>query len=200
MTPTPRSRLARDIGRTEGARDAGGAEVGAEREVPLAHLVAGEVEAGCAHLGKGAPVGEALLGRVLDGLGRPLDGKGALSGASWVPVAVPPPHPLARQHIEEPLGTGIRAIDALLTVGRGQRMGIFSGPGVGVPALPAPGTSRLTTAWRDDYSGPGRAGGPGGEQGRESGKQRRGRNSSHGVGYSNLLKSGREQRFSGGST
>jgi len=82
-----------------------------------------------------APVGDCLLGRVLDGLGHPIDGRGPLQDPAWVPVAVPPPHPLARQRISEPLGTGIRSIDGLLTVGRGQRMGIFAGSGVGKSVL-----------------------------------------------------------------
>jgi len=82
-----------------------------------------------------APVGEALLGRVLDGLGRPIDGRGALDGATLAPVAVRPPHPLERQRIQDPLGTGIRAIDGLITVGRGQRVGIFAGSGVGKSVL-----------------------------------------------------------------
>lgn len=82
-----------------------------------------------------APVGEALLGRVLDGLGQPIDGRGPLDGATLAPVAVRPPHPLERQRIQEPLGTGIRAIDGLITVGRGQRVGIFAGSGVGKSVL-----------------------------------------------------------------
>ncbi len=82
-----------------------------------------------------APVGDALLGRVLDGLGEPIDGRGPLDGAERVQVAVRPPHPLERQRIREPLGTGIRSIDGLLTVGRGQRIGIFAGSGVGKSVL-----------------------------------------------------------------
>jgi flagellum-specific ATP synthase len=82
-----------------------------------------------------APVGDQLLGRVLDGLGRPIDGHGPLTGVEHVPVAVKPPHPLDRQRIREPLGTGIRSIDGLLTLGRGQRMGIFAGSGVGKSVL-----------------------------------------------------------------
>jgi flagellum-specific ATP synthase len=82
-----------------------------------------------------APVGERLLGRVLDGLGRPIDSKGPLEGTVQVPVAVRPPHPLERELIREPLGTGIRSIDGLTTVGRGQRIGIFAGSGVGKSVL-----------------------------------------------------------------
>ncbi len=82
-----------------------------------------------------APVGERLLGRILDGLGRPIDRKGPLEGTVQVPVAVRPPHPLERELIREPLGTGIRSIDGLMTVGRGQRIGIFAGSGVGKSVL-----------------------------------------------------------------
>ncbi|MGQ9711990.1 MAG: FliI/YscN family ATPase [Desulfotomaculales bacterium] len=79
-------------------------------------------------------VGEHLLGRVLDGLGRPLDGRPLGNGAE-VPVHNDPPPPLARRRITEPLATGIRAIDAFLTCGRGQRLGIFAGSGVGKSVL-----------------------------------------------------------------
>lgn len=81
------------------------------------------------------PVGEALLGRVLDGLGRPLDEKGPLSVAQQYPVLRDAPPPLARGRIEQPLSVGVRAIDALLTAGRGQRLGIFAGSGVGKSTL-----------------------------------------------------------------
>ncbi len=76
-------------------------------------------------------VGEHLLGRVLDGLGEPLDGKGALSLARHYPINAAPPDALTRRRITEPLQLGIRAIDGLLTLGKGQRMGIFAGSGVG---------------------------------------------------------------------
>lgn len=82
-----------------------------------------------------APVGDGLLGRVLNGLGEPIDGKGQLMRTRRVPVSVNPPHPLERQRIREPLGTGIRSIDGLITIGRGQRMGIFAGSGVGKSVL-----------------------------------------------------------------
>lgn len=80
------------------------------------------------------PLGEALLGRVVDGLGRPLDGMG---GAKWAETRAyaDTPNPLKRTPISEPLDTGIRAINAMLTVGRGQRMGIFAGSGVGKSVL-----------------------------------------------------------------
>jgi type III secretion protein N (ATPase) len=77
---------------------------------------------------------EALLGRVLDGLGAPLDGGPAFEGERW-DVMRPPPPPLERPRIERPLELGIRAIDGLLTVGEGQRVGLFAGSGVGKSTL-----------------------------------------------------------------
>jgi type III secretion protein N (ATPase) len=81
--------------------------------------------------------GEGLLGRVLDGLGRPIDGGPALEGPGFEDWRInrPPPDPLARQRIEDALPIGIRAIDGLLTVGRGQRVGLFAGSGVGKSTL-----------------------------------------------------------------
>ncbi len=81
------------------------------------------------------PVGDALLGRVISGTGRPLDGKGELYTKTRYPVDSRPANPLQRTLITEPLSVGIRAIDGLLTVGRGQRIGIFSGSGVGKSTL-----------------------------------------------------------------
>lgn len=81
------------------------------------------------------PTGDALLGRVLDGLGRPLDGKGPLKTDRVTPVFNTPPNPLNRRRIEEPLATGIRSVDGLVTVGKGQRVGIFAGSGVGKSVL-----------------------------------------------------------------
>jgi flagellum-specific ATP synthase len=80
------------------------------------------------------PIGPQLLGRVVDGLGRPLDG---LGGASWSdnPLRFSSPNPLKRKTIHEPLDTGVRAINAMLSVGRGQRMGLFAGSGVGKSVL-----------------------------------------------------------------
>lgn len=77
------------------------------------------------------PVGDALLGRVLDGLGRPIDGGPALRNLPRIPAEGAPPNPLLRQRIQSPLPLGIRAMDGLLTCGRGQRLGIFAGSGVG---------------------------------------------------------------------
>jgi FliI/YscN family ATPase len=82
-----------------------------------------------------APVGKVLLGRVLDGLGKPLDGKGPLGEVETMPIYAAAPHPLTRQPISQPLVTGVRAIDGLLTIGKGQRIGIFSGSGVGKSIL-----------------------------------------------------------------
>ncbi len=81
------------------------------------------------------PVGHSLLGRVLDGLGRPIDNKGPLACEHQRQVSADPPHPLNRRRISEPLSLGVRAIDGVLTVGRGQRMGIFAGSGVGKSTL-----------------------------------------------------------------
>jgi len=81
------------------------------------------------------PAGPALLGRVLDGVGRPIDGRGRPGGTVAVPSRSAPPDPLARRRVSEALPTGVRAIDGLLTVGLGQRIGIFAGSGVGKSTL-----------------------------------------------------------------
>lgn len=81
------------------------------------------------------PVGEELLGRVIDAEGRPLDGGPALFACARVPIYASAPPALSRPRITEPLGTGIRAVDGLLTCGKGQRMGLFSGSGVGKSIL-----------------------------------------------------------------
>ncbi len=80
-------------------------------------------------------VGRELLGRILNGLGEPMDGKGPLVTSQRRSVYASPPHPLERKRIKEPLPTGIRAIDGLLTCGKGQRVGIFAGSGVGKSVL-----------------------------------------------------------------
>ncbi len=94
---------------------------------------------GCEVLALGRPLqvpaGEALRGRVLDGLGRPADGRPLEGRLEMRAVENDPPHPLARRRICEPLGLGVRAIDGLLTCGKGQRMGIFAGSGVGKSTL-----------------------------------------------------------------
>lgn len=105
--------------------------------MPLGDLYA--IGPGCDVVATGGPltvqVGSELLGKVLDGLGRPLDG-------SRLPVRMPhysthnlPGNPLLRPRVTEPLGIGVRAIDGLLTVGQGQRVGIFAGSGVGKSTL-----------------------------------------------------------------
>ncbi len=81
------------------------------------------------------PTGPALFGRVLDGLGRPMDGRGELTGVRYTPASSEPPHPLDREPIAEALPSGVRAIDGMLTLGRGQRVGIFAGSGVGKSTL-----------------------------------------------------------------
>lgn len=81
------------------------------------------------------PVGPGLLGRVIDGLGRPIDGRGAVTTTSRVPLRPDALNPMSRDPIVEPIGTGVRAIDAMLTVGRGQRVGVFGGSGVGKSTL-----------------------------------------------------------------
>ncbi len=82
-----------------------------------------------------APVGERLLGRVIDGLGRPIDGRGGVPAAVARPLDPPPIGPMSRKRITEPLRTGVRAIDLMMPMGRGQRLGIFAGPGVGKSTL-----------------------------------------------------------------
>ena len=83
----------------------------------------------------GIEVSDAMLGRVLDGFGRPLDGLAPLPGGSHREVRQKAPTPLERVPVDTPLSTGVRAIDGLTTIGRGQRVGIFAGPGVGKSTL-----------------------------------------------------------------
>src|SRR5262245_57325680 len=82
-----------------------------------------------------APVGEALMGRVIDGLGHPLDDRGPIGAAQTVALNFLPPHPLKRQRITRPFCTGIKALDTFVPCGRGQRLGIFAGSGVGKSTL-----------------------------------------------------------------
>lgn len=88
-------------------------------------------------MGKGslAKVGFGLLGRVLDGSCRPLDGKGPLKADEQISLTGTPINPLSRKPIREPLDVGVRAINSMLCVGRGQRMGLFAGTGVGKSIL-----------------------------------------------------------------
>lgn len=81
------------------------------------------------------PVGDFLLGRTLDGFGKPIDGQGELSRRDCRPVRADAPDPLSRPLIDRPLQTGVRAIDGLATIGKGQRLGIFAGSGVGKSTL-----------------------------------------------------------------
>jgi flagellum-specific ATP synthase len=80
-------------------------------------------------------VGPALLGRVLDAFGRPMDGLPPIQFLAQYPLQAPPPNPLERSHITERLETGVRAIDGLIPIGKGQRLGIFGGSGVGKSVL-----------------------------------------------------------------
>ena len=80
-------------------------------------------------------VGPGLLGRVLDGFGQPMDGGPAIEAAALYPLYCAPPNPLLRRHITERIVTGIRSIDSLLTCGKGQRIGLFGGSGVGKSTL-----------------------------------------------------------------
>jgi flagellum-specific ATP synthase len=82
-----------------------------------------------------ATVGDELLGRIIDGSGKPLDGRGPLQASKRRPLNGEPINPLARARIRVPLDVGIRAINALLSVGRGQRLGLFAGSGVGKSVL-----------------------------------------------------------------
>ena len=97
------------------------------------------IEPGCRIVPLGVPAqahtGQGLLGRVLDGLGAPIDDKGPVPVERRYPLYADPPHPLLRQRITRPLDVGVRAINGLLTLGKGQRMSIFSGSGVGKSTL-----------------------------------------------------------------
>lgn len=92
---------------------------------------------GCIVENTGSPLrvvaGDALLGKTLDGLGRPVDGT-VVNGAAY-PVEAPPPDPMSREIIDEVLPLGVKAVDGLITVGKGQRIGIFAGSGVGKSTL-----------------------------------------------------------------
>ncbi|MDR1966061.1 MAG: flagellar protein export ATPase FliI [Synergistaceae bacterium] len=105
--------------------------------MPLGDL--SEIGPGCDVLSMGRPLGvnvsDALLGRVLDGLGNPLDSLGPVPATDYYPLMSSPPHPLRRQMVERPLSVGVKVIDGILTLGQGQRMGIFAGSGVGKSVL-----------------------------------------------------------------
>jgi flagellum-specific ATP synthase len=105
--------------------------------LPLGEL--NGIGSGARAAGTGAPlhisVGDGLRGRVLDGLGRPLDGGALPSGLHRVAVEQPPPPAMLRRRVDRPLSVGVRAIDSLISVGQGQRLGIFAGSGVGKSSL-----------------------------------------------------------------
>ncbi|MCF2950215.1 flagellar protein export ATPase FliI [Paraglaciecola aquimarina] len=84
---------------------------------------------------QGLAVGMELLGRVVDGNGQPLDGLGPIKAEKRVPLTRPPMNPLTRKPITQPLDVGVRAINSIITVGSGQRMGLFAGSGVGKSVL-----------------------------------------------------------------
>lgn len=87
------------------------------------------------HCSPTAPVGPRLLGRVIDGLARPVDDGPAVADATLMPLNPSPTSPLRRRRIDQPLITGVRALDGMATAGQGQRLGLFAGPGVGKSTL-----------------------------------------------------------------
>ena len=105
--------------------------------MPLGELQS--IGPGCDVVGTGKPlsvqVGSELLGKVLDGLGQPLDGSFFHAECRIILPHNIPVNPLNRPRVLEPMGIGVRAIDGLLTVGKGQRVGIFAGSGVGKSTL-----------------------------------------------------------------
>jgi len=105
--------------------------------LPLGEATGIGPDALCAATGRALSIGVSagLLGRVLDGLGRPIDGGGPVAGSVPWPVDRPAPEPLSRRRVTRPLPLGVRALDALLTVGEGQRVGLFAGSGVGKSTL-----------------------------------------------------------------
>jgi flagellum-specific ATP synthase len=101
---------------------------------PLAGITPGTLVLPDPH-GSAIPVGEALLGRVIDGLGRALDGLPVPATTALVPASPSPLPPHARARVTQPLPTGVRALDTLLSFGQGQRIGIMAGTGVGKSVL-----------------------------------------------------------------
>lgn len=97
------------------------------------------IEAGCAVVATGdlltVPVSRKLLGRVLDSMGHPMDGKGDIVSETFYPAVASPPNALTRKRIAKRIVTGVRSIDGLLPLGKGQRIGIFAGSGVGKSTL-----------------------------------------------------------------
>ncbi|MDT2182179.1 flagellum-specific ATP synthase FliI, partial [Paenibacillus larvae] len=118
------------------------AEVVGFRDNKVILMPLGELDSigpGCDVVGTGkpltVPVGHELLGKVLDGLGQPLDGSFLPSRMTQYSTNNSPNNPLQRPRVLEPLGVGVKCIDGLLTIGRGQRVGIFAGSGVGKSTL-----------------------------------------------------------------
>lgn len=97
------------------------------------------IEIGCEVVASGhpltVPVGPELLGRVIDATGKPIDGKGSIEAKDYYPAIAGAPDPMTRTDIDKRIVTGVRAIDSLLTIGKGQRVGIFAGSGVGKSTL-----------------------------------------------------------------
>lgn len=87
------------------------------------------------HAQQSVGVGWSMLGRVVDGLGRPIDGHGPLHALTPQPIDPEPISPMRRGRVTKPLATGVRAMDLMTTLGRGQRLGVFAGPGVGKSTL-----------------------------------------------------------------
>ena len=129
--------LAADAGRARLPLEVVGFKDGLVQSVPLGSTAG--IRPGDRIIARGGSatirVGPGLLGRVIDGLGQPLDEAGPLDLRDAYPLHPPPMNPLARSPIVAPLGTGVRSIDALLTSGRGQRIGLFGGSGVGKSTL-----------------------------------------------------------------
>ena len=105
--------------------------------MPLGRLVGVNAGTPVSSAGKPllVPTGAGLLGRVLDGLGRPIDNLGPLRSARMVPLDNPTPSSMSRARITEPLQLGVRVVDSLTTVGKGHRLGLFAGSGVGKSSL-----------------------------------------------------------------
>jgi flagellum-specific ATP synthase len=133
-----------DVCRIQSARsgDSTLAEVVGFRNRHLLLMPLGEIhglQPGSEVIATGAPlrvgVGSTLPGRVVDGLGRPIDGLGPIVTEDSVSLTLPPPHPLKRQRINQVFQTGVKALDTFTPCGRGQRLGIFAGSGVGKSTL-----------------------------------------------------------------
>ncbi|MFP3984097.1 MAG: FliI/YscN family ATPase [Desulfurivibrionaceae bacterium] len=124
-------------GNTRVAAEVVGFREGATLLMPLGSMQGVEPGSEITFLDREArvPVSEALLGRVIDGLGRPMDGKGPLNAEQDYPLYAEPLNPLERERIAGPLDVGVRPINGLLTLGKGQRISIMAGSGVGKSTL-----------------------------------------------------------------